>query len=626
MVQSIITNGIIVYVHMAAANSADGMDDFTLDPYDGGDYACTGEYTDEDPTDSTDPAAYTWTAVEPEERTPYKPKLEDVADEVVVNKEATDQQIGEVNDKATAAEQVAAATANYFFADQGGTHVASAEGDATTGFNTLGTSTGFAIRNGTDVLSAWSASAIEFYDDAGNTIASFGDTVTLGDDSKAHAEIDFNSLTLYDTSGAGQVFEVGDLRNASGVATLTETFTPTSATSAFGLTYAPTAVTGVTVDGAAVSYTVSNQTVTLGTAATVGQTVAITYTTTAAVTSLTFGARSGNTGANSVVLGDGEASGELSLAEGYGSQAIGQYSHAEGAGTVAKGRASHAEGWGTQATSYYSHAEGFQTVSSGNYTHAEGTGSKATTAASHAEGNLTEATASYAHAEGTGSKATAMASHAEGRWTKAFGEASHSEGSYTEASGNYSHAHGEYTIAQGQAQTALGAYNIAQGTANSRASSDHAVIVGNGADANNRSNALTLTWGGDLQTAGDIEDGGGNTLSDKLDASALTPQVLSVTDAGASGVSIATTRVVRSGNVVSLMTEITLSAAVSDWTTIITGLPPTATGISHIWTEANWQTSFRRALRCQVTNSGAIQIRYGYATIYRLNTTYICAE
>lgn len=589
MVQSIITNGVIFYIHMAAANSADGTVDFTLDPLEGGPYLYEGERVDEEEAENSDPAAYTWTLTETEEKTPYAPTLQDVADEVVVNKQATDEQMEEVDGKATAAQQVASATANHFFADANGTHVASVAGNANSGFNTLGTSTGFAIRNGTDVLSAWSASAIEFYDN-GATIASFGDTVTLGDDSKGHAEVDFNSLALYDTDGTNKVFEVGDMRNAQGVATLTETFTPTSAQTSFGLAFTPTAITSVTVDGTAVSYTVSGQTVTLATAAEVGETVAITYTTAAAVNSLTFGTRNGNTGGNSVVLGDAEASGELSIAEGYGTMATGQYSHAEGAGTVSRGRASHAEGWEAHARGIAAHAEGRNSTASGPYSHAEGSGTTASGIGAHAEGDGAVATAPMAHAEGNGARAV----------------------------GNYSHAQNRQTIAQGEAQTALGAFNIAQGTMSSHTSSDHAVIVGNGTADNARSNAAELTWGGDLTLAGDIKTQGG--------AVRRTPQTIPLTNAGASGVTISTNRAVRSGNVVTLMVEITLTAAQSNFVTIMTGLPKSAMNISHLWTEGTWSTSYNRPLRCQVTTNGELQIRYGAATTYRLNTTYICAE
>lgn len=96
-------------------------------------------------------------------------------------------------------------------------------------------------------------------------------------------------------------------------------------------------------------------------------------------------------------------------------------------------------------------------------------------------------------------------------------------------------------------------------------------------------------------------------------------------NSGATGVSIATNKAVRSGNVVCVMVEITLTGAKDDWVTIMTGLPASAMNLGHIWTETNWGTSYSRPLRCQITTSGQLQIRYGAATIYRLNTTYVCA-
>ena len=101
-------------------------------------------------------------------------------------------------------------------------------------------------------------------------------------------------------------------------------------------------------------------------------------------------------------------------------------------------------------------------------------------------------------------------------------------------------------------------------------------------------------------------------------------ETIPLVNSGASGVSITTNKAVKSGKVVTVMVEITLTEAQSDWTTIMTGLPASAMGISHIWTETDWGTSYHRPLRCQVNTSGQLQIRYGAATMYRLNTTYVC--
>jgi hypothetical protein len=101
------------------------------------------------------------------------------------------------------------------------------------------------------------------------------------------------------------------------------------------------------------------------------------------------------------VEGTQSCASELSHAEGFRTQSIGEPSHSEGAETSAYGESSHSEGEKTRASGKYSHAEGFQTCSNGQ--------------ASHAEGNQTTANGSYSHASGNGSQASAEASMAIGR-------------------------------------------------------------------------------------------------------------------------------------------------------------------------------------------------------------------
>ena len=64
----------------------------------------------------------------------------------------------------------------------------------------------------------------------------------------------------------------------------------------------------------------------------------------------------------------------------------------------------------------------------------------------------------------------------------------YAEGVDTAASGRYSRAQNWGTIAASEAQTALGRYNIKD------QNGSYAVIVGNGTDANNRSNCLAIGW------------------------------------------------------------------------------------------------------------------------------------
>ena len=144
-------------------------------------------------------------------------------------------------------------------------------------------------------------------------------------------------------------------------------------------------------------------------------------------------------------------------------------------------------------------AEGEDCIASGRYSHAEGHGCTSTGAASHAEGISAQAIYNACHAEGANTQANDHGSHAEGLNTKALGYASHSQNYYTKA---------EYAY-----QTAIGKYNDN--------SSNNALEVGNGTADNARSNALTVKWNGDVEAAGDIEDGTGNVLSNKVDISSL---------------------------------------------------------------------------------------------------------
>ena len=93
------------------------------------------------------------------------------------------------------------------------------------------------------------------------------------------------------------------------------------------------------------------------------------------------------------------AIGNYAFAEGIGSSAIGEGSHAEGgevhygmlSGTIASGTASHSEGVSTSAIGDYSHAEGFRTIASGDSSHSEGNGTSALGRQSHAAGCETRA-------------------------------------------------------------------------------------------------------------------------------------------------------------------------------------------------------------------------------------------
>ncbi len=174
--------------------------------------------------------------------------------------------------------------------------------------------------------------------------------------------------------------------------------------------------------------------------------------------------------------------------------AVGDWSIAEGSGTIAKGRASHTEGAYGKALQDGCHVEGYGCTASGYWSHAEGEMTVVSSYASHAEGSyctLPNGTKRYGTAAG-------YASHIEGGGCLATGSCSHAEGLATTVSGAQSHAEGRYTIASGGAQHVEGIANIED------AEGKYIHIAGNGS-FDTPSNAYTLDWSGNGWYAGSVE-------------------------------------------------------------------------------------------------------------------------
>ena len=193
----------------------------------------------------------------------------------------------------------------------------------------------------------------------------------------------------------------------------------------------------------------------------------------------------------------GTTVGYKSFAFGYDTEASGNYSHAEGSLTTASGNYSHAEGSHATAIEENSHAEGYWSTASGENSHAEGGRATASGKNSHAEGSGT-ASGENSHAEGLGATASGNYSHAEVSGT-ASGNYSHAEGLNTTASGNISHAEGLGATASNYASHASGKYNktMTGGGAGSTQVGD-VFVIGNGTSDTARSNALRVTYKGDI--------------------------------------------------------------------------------------------------------------------------------
>ena len=310
--------------------------------------------------------------------------------------------------------------------------------------------------------------------DASSTVlASFGPTTIIGEEANANIHLTFNNLSMVDKDGT-TFFEVGDNRNAEGIATVKHKETgyvyPDTGQAVVVVYSRILSIVSVYVDSVEVSssnYSFKGQKVTINNLTpNTNIYVEITYTTLNPYFYLTFGNR-------------------------LPSSEIGMYSVAEGRDVTASGYASHAEGMDTIASEQYSHAEGLETTASSARAHAEGWGTTASGNESHAEGYNTTASSGGTHAEGRGTTASHSGAHAEGGGTTADGNYSHAEGYYTTASGYASHAGGYYTKAGGNYMTAIGKYNT-------KNSSGKAFVIGNGTSDTARSDAFAVDWTGNI--------------------------------------------------------------------------------------------------------------------------------
>ena len=358
-----------------------------------------------------------------------------------------------------------------------------------TGQNILMNTDGISIRNGLLPMMTLDNDSLDFnvintttgtYDN----VASFGNTaIVIGEEAKANLHLTFNSLSMVDKNGT-KLFEVGDNRNAEGIATVKHTAKVTVSSAGSATVTVKSYISSIvsvyadSVQLSSSSYSFSQKDVTINNLTANSQTsIEITYTTTESTVYLTFGERdsSGNIG-------------NYSVAEGYGTTASGYCSHAEGTGTTAGGANSHAEGYNTTANGWASHAEGRYTTASEDESHTEGYNTTASGWASHAEGRSTRASGVY--------------SHAEGYYTTANEWASHAEGYSTTASATGAHAGGLKTVADGDYMTAIGKYNTEN--------SGKAFVIGNGTSDTARSDAFAVDWNGNLTlgTALSIANGG----------------------------------------------------------------------------------------------------------------------
>ena len=188
--------------------------------------------------------------------------------------------------------------------------------------------------------------------------------------------------------------------------------------------------------------------------------------------------------------------------------ASGNYSIAIGQSSVAGGGWSTAMGYDTTASGVVSTAMGQETTASGSRSVAMGNNTTASGESSTAMGKNTRASRDSSTAMGIGTTASGVGSTAMGGFTTASGVGSTAIGNNTTANGYGSTAMGFFSIASDRSSLAVGEYNLLGSTVTNSATvfslENTAFVIGNGADADNRSDALTVLFDGTTTIAGDL--------------------------------------------------------------------------------------------------------------------------
>lgn len=105
---------------------------------------------------------------------------------------------------------------------------------------------------------------------------------------------------------------------------------------------------------------------------------------------------------------------------------------------------------------------------------------------------------------GSSAVASGNRSFAQGYKSKATANSSLAQGYATEANGSYSHSEGYNTVANTKSQHVAGEYNVLDTGGSVSTHGSYAYILGNGSNANSRSNAHTVDWSGNGWFAGDV--------------------------------------------------------------------------------------------------------------------------
>ena len=173
-----------------------------------------------------------------------------------------------------------------------------------------------------------------------------------------------------------------------------------------------------------------------------------------------------------------QATGNRSLAVGYGVRALGNYSISIGNGNFGFNLPSN------------------KGLANGDYSVAFGTSNVAGGIESYAIGNYGVSSASSSFAFGNTNTASGSYSFAIGNQNTASAGYSFAIGNNTTSTGQYATAMGRYTTAQAYNSFVVGRYNVIEGTTSSWNGYEPLFVVGNGSSTSDRRNAFTVRQDG----------------------------------------------------------------------------------------------------------------------------------
>ena len=234
-------------------------------------------------------------------------------------------------------------------------------------------------------------------------------------------------------------------------------------------------------------------------------------------------------------------------------------------------------------------------TATGTFSFAIGSSTSASGSSAVSLNHQTAATGNASLAIGSTTQSIGENSFAGGLSTQSTGYSSAALGRETVASGNHSLSIGQGTNSHAFNSVALGQYNSVSTTANpdTYLTTNTALVIGNGTDTNNRSNAFKVLFDGTTTIAGSVT--ASSFVGDGSGLTSLPLVVESITEGGNTGVRLSSANAANHGDIGNTAVDLSYQSSAS-----------TTTG-------ATGQSSF--AVGLDSTASGASSISGGYLTI-----------